>query len=71
MISTSIGHPEGDDPVSSLLAARGRRRETDAAEERAVWRARSSGLSWGEIASLLGSSRRSLRGRYGGSRFTR
>ena len=71
MITTSIGHPDGDDATGALLAARGRRRETDAAEGVAVRRARTSGLSWGEIASLLGSSRRTVRTRYGGSMFSR
>ncbi|MEP7763148.1 hypothetical protein [Sanguibacter sp. 25GB23B1] len=71
MITTSIGHPEDGDPVSALLAARRRRHDTAAREEVAVLRARTHGLAWSDIASLLGEKRRTIRSRYGGSRLSR
>ncbi|MBK5249124.1 MAG: helix-turn-helix domain-containing protein [Actinomycetales bacterium] len=59
------------DIVASLDALVRLRREADRREAILVRRARAQGLTWAEIAFLLGVSRQAVHKKYGGSRFER
>lgn len=65
----SLAHAldDGDDVVAQLGALVALRREADRREAVLVRRARSRGLTWAEIAVLLGVSRQAVHKKYGGS----
>lgn len=56
------------DVVAALHALSELRRQTDRREALLVRRARARGLTWAEIAVLLGVSKQAVHKRYGGSR---
>lgn len=58
-----------DDPLRALAATARLRTEVSRAEGVAVRRARARGLSWAQIAAMLGVSRQAVHRKYGGSRF--
>ncbi|GAA1409922.1 hypothetical protein GCM10009600_29340 [Oerskovia paurometabola] len=62
---------DDDDPLRALAALRELRSEADRREALVVRRARSRGVSWAAIATILGVSRQAVHKKYGGSRFAR
>ncbi|MEE6294680.1 hypothetical protein [Georgenia wangjunii] len=59
------------DILGALHALAGVRRAADQREEILVRRARTQGLTWAQIALMLGVSRQAVHKKYGGSRFSR
>ncbi|MHA7132877.1 helix-turn-helix domain-containing protein [Oerskovia turbata] len=70
-MTTLIHNAEDDDPLRALAALRDLRHEADRREALVVRRARSRGISWAAIATILGVSRQAVHKKYGGSRFGR
>lgn len=70
-MTTLIRNAEDDDPLRALAALRDLRHEADRREALVVRRARSRGVSWAAIATILGVSRQAVHKKYGGSRFGR
>lgn len=68
---TQVAGADGDDPLAALQVAARLQREVDRIQEVSVRRARVRGLSWLQIADVLGVSRRAVRRRYGGLRSSR
>jgi hypothetical protein len=66
-----IHSADDDDPLRALAALRDLRHEADRREALVVRRARSRGIPWAAIATILGVSRQAVHKKYGGSRFTR
>ena len=64
-MKTSIEADDGGEgPVAELAAVADAKRELARREEVAVRRARHSGLSWGEIGTLLGVTRQTMHRKY-------
>lgn len=59
---------EDDDPLGALQALARLRQEVDRREAVAVRRARTAGVPWAAIATMLGVSKQAVHRRYGGSR---
>lgn len=57
-----------DDPRRALAGAAELRREAERVQSVAVRRARSHGLSWAEVAALLGVTKQAAHRKYGGRR---
>jgi DNA-directed RNA polymerase specialized sigma24 family protein len=55
----------GETPVEQLVRIAEAKRDLGRDEEVAVRRARSAGLSWAEIGTLLGVSKQAMHQRYG------
>ncbi|GAB3813897.1 helix-turn-helix domain-containing protein [Kribbella italica] len=55
-----------EDPVVALVATARLRQETERWEAVLVRRARNSGVTWTEIASVLGVSKQAVHKKYGG-----
>lgn len=55
----------GEDPIDGLDAAARLRAQAEALEEVQVRRARLAGLTWAEIATVLGVSKQAVHRRYG------
>jgi hypothetical protein len=65
-MKTSVGTDGGGEtPVAALARIAEDKRELSGAEEVAVRRARSAGLSWAEIGTLLGVTKQAMHQRYG------
>lgn len=64
-MSNLVAQAEGDDPVSALAALRALRTQVERQEAVLVRRARTSGLSWAAIATVLGVSRQAVHKKYG------
>lgn len=60
-----------DDARRALAAAAELRREAERLQAVAVRRARTTGLSWAEVAELLGVTRQAAHRKYGGRRLGR
>ncbi len=60
-----------DDPIDGLVAAAQARRELERLEGVQVRAARNRGLSWAEIAALLGVSRQAVHKKYGAGLLSR
>ena len=65
-LRTALEFAEGDDPRRALAAAADLRREAERLQDTAVRRARVAGLSWQEIAELLGVSKQAAHRKYRG-----
>ena len=63
---TALEFAEGDDPRRALAAAAELRREAERLQDTAVRRARVAGMSWAEIAGLLGVSKQAAHRKYRG-----
>ncbi|WP_336707394.1 hypothetical protein [Oerskovia sp. USHLN155] len=70
-MTTLVRAADDDDPLHALAALRDLRHEADRRETLVVRRARSRGISWAAIATILGVSRQAVHKKYGGSRFAR
>jgi DNA-directed RNA polymerase specialized sigma24 family protein len=64
-MQTAVDPGGEDSPVTRLARIAEAKRELSRAEEVAVRRARSAGLSWAEIGTLLGVSKQAMHQRYG------
>ncbi|WP_372454079.1 hypothetical protein [Occultella gossypii] len=71
MSALSAAAEDDGDIFAGLAALVELRRQADAREEVLVRRARGEGLTWAEIAFLLGVSKQAVHKKYGGSRFER
>lgn len=65
LLRTSVG--SDDDPGSGLTAVAQLRQQLDRLEVIQVRRARNRGLTWQQIAAILGVSRQAVHKKYGGS----
>lgn len=65
LLRTSVG--SDDEPGSGLRAVATLRRELDQLEVIQVRRARNRGLTWQQIATVLGVSRQAVHKKYGGT----
>ena len=63
---TLTGSADSNDPRVGLAAAAERRRQAERLQDSAVRRARVAGLSWAEIAGLLGVSKQAAHRKYRG-----
>lgn len=68
VLAQSVDDDDGGDVVAALHALVELRRQTERREAVLVRRARARGLTWAEIATLLGVTKQAVHKRYGGSR---
>ncbi|XNQ43153.1 ECF-type sigma factor [Georgenia phoenicis] len=68
MSALALSADDDGDVVTALHALAELRRQADRREALLVRRARASGLTWAEIAVLLGVSKQAVHKRYGGPR---
>ncbi len=65
-METLIDSAGGDDPREALAAAAELRRQAERLQDAAVRRARVAGMTWSDIAELLGVSKQAAHRKYRG-----
>jgi len=65
-LSHLVAQADGDDPLTSLQALVGLRKEIEQREAVLVRRAKVRGASWAAIATVLGVSRQAVHKKHGG-----